>query len=77
MIRLIGIIISLFWFTETVWAQTKQCPADASKASYSIWRGGAVPTGAVVVGLHSCGKKLRCIGSTKTGSNRRCVWLAN
>ena len=57
-------------------AQARSCPADAKKASQTIWPAGTISTGQAVTGTHACGRELTCVGgSLGTTQSRRCRWL--
>jgi hypothetical protein len=60
------------------WAQKKAaCPKDPLPASVSIWPAGAIQPGKTVVGRHSCGRSMQCMGGTsaRKGGGRECRWL--
>jgi len=54
----------------------QSCPADASRASYSIWAGGSIRYKQVKSGTHPCGRKMRCVGGSNAQNiPRKCRWL--
>jgi hypothetical protein len=56
-------------------AQAQNCPADASKASRTLWASGSISTGKSVSGMHPCGRRITCTGGTSSGrGSRNCHW---
>jgi len=61
---------------HVVGAGASSCPADATKASYSLWAKGTIKTGATASAKHPCGRQLQCSGgSSATSNTRSCRWL--
>ena len=57
-------------------AYARSCPADATRASYSLWPGGAIKSGATASAKHPCGRNIQCSGGSSVGSKTRsCKWL--
>ena len=57
-------------------AQSKNCPANANKASMALWSVGSIPNGASRSGTHPCGRKIACTGGSGGGApgTRKCRW---
>ena len=52
------------------------CPADATKASRTIFPAGSIKPGQKATGKHPCGRQLQCSGGLTEGSrSRSCRWL--
>lgn len=52
-----------------------QCPANAIKASYTIWAAGRIPHNQTRTATHSCGKRITCNGGSDTKNiPRSCRW---
>jgi hypothetical protein len=59
---------------SAVWA--KNCPANATKASFAVWPPNSIATGYTATGKHPCGRRLACTGGdTGRTASRRCHWL--
>jgi hypothetical protein len=53
----------------------KECPADPYKASQVIWPLGALTYGKPATAVHSCGRKITCIGGKfDPDIKRSCHW---
>lgn len=56
-------------------SDARQCPANASKASKTIWNWGELRTGQVKTGFHPCGRKMTCNGGKfEPLVHRSCHW---
>ena len=53
-----------------------KCPANATKASASLWPSGSIPAGQTVTKKHPCGRSIECTGGTDVATpSRHCRWL--
>ena len=75
-IALGALFVGALMCSDVADAVARSCPADATKASYSLWPGGAIKSGATASAKHPCGRQLQCSGGSSAGSNTRsCKWL--
>jgi len=73
--RLIVIAISIVVLDARGAVHAAGCPADARKASLTLWAAGSIPTGHTVSGKHPCGRQLTCTGGVQNNfSSRSCHW---
>ena len=57
-------------------SSASSCPANATRASGSLWSFGSLPSNRIATKTHPCGRKIRCKGGNNSiGRPRSCSWL--